>query len=84
MPLLKQSNRQYDNLSASALDKGVTYAGEFLFERKPTRTLCNRIDLFISGQPGETETLNERQATIFQFQFYEARLEVSRQIDDDE
>ena len=61
----------YDNMSASALDKVVTFADEVMFERKPPTstkpeaTLCDSIDLRISGQPEELCTLNVRQAKVF-------------------
>ena len=60
-----------------------------MFERKPpTLTKCeatlgDRIDLRTSGQPEEPYLLHERQANIYisHFQFHEASLEVSTQID---
>ena len=47
-----------------ALDKVVTFAGEVLFDRKPPTsteaTLGERIDIRMSGQSEESNTLDEK------------------------
>ena len=61
----------HNNMSASALDKVVTFSGDVLLERKTTTltkleaTLGDRIHLRISGQPEGHHPLNEREANIF-------------------